>query len=143
MLRKNLRTHHLGLEILVTAEANLGFDSMDRKTLRGKYTRLQAIYARVLAKYLKAALVATCNYSKNPEGQLQFLTTAKLMTGNDNLNTLKAYDLIKKILSISPKDIEDLIADTILKEAEKTAKEKRPNPKRKEKIPLPSSLIDV
>lgn len=88
----------------------------------GRLADLQASQARVLARYLEAALVATKRRSPEyPEGRIQIHPAVKLMTGNSGLTASKSADVIKRLLGPLESEL-----DGDLREALATATRLRP-----------------
>jgi DNA-binding NtrC family response regulator len=103
------------------------FDSTPVAQLSGKLTRLQSIFARIMAEYLRAALIATRKLDlQNLKGKPLIHPAAKLMTGNASLSASKAADIVKKLLGIHPESAQQILSDPILKEAYEIAVRLRP-----------------
>ncbi len=94
--------------------------------LAGALQVAQAAYARFVARLLTAALDATRRPTpEEPEGKALIHPAMKLLTGDARLTATKAADLIKRLLSIAPESIVDLLGEGVLREAERKARELR------------------
>lgn len=106
------------------------------KDLYGKLPALQQAYARLLARYLKAALLcpAIRKFSpKKPEGENNITGAMKCLTGQTRLSTSKAADMIKKLLQTDSSVLEEIEKDPILGTAYKEAVRLRPKGSKKRK----------
>lgn len=91
--------------------------SKEYKDLYGKLPALQQAYARLLARYLKAALLcpAIRKFSpKKPEGENNITGAMKCLTGQTRLLTSKAADMVKKLLQTDSSVLEEIEKDPIL-----------------------------
>ncbi len=65
----------------------------------GRLTEVQHSQARLLARYLQAALDATKRRTPEaPQGQIQIHPAVKLITGDSSLTASKAADVVKRLL---------------------------------------------
>ena len=104
--------------------------------LYGKLPALQQAYARLLARYLKAALLcpAIRRFSpKKPEGENNITGAMKCLTGQTRLSTTKAADMVKKLLQTDSSVLEEIEKDPILGTAYKEAIRLRPKGSKKRK----------
>jgi hypothetical protein len=96
--------------------------------------RLQEGYARVIAGYLRAALEATAETSRQSDGSLRteliISRAMKLATGDGSLTTTQAADLIKRLLALCPPSLSSLLDDEILKQAHTISLDLRPRKQR-------------
>jgi DNA-binding NtrC family response regulator len=96
-------------------------------TWAGQLNELQQEQARLLARYLHAALDATKRRTpKVPHGQIQIHPAVKLITGDSTLSASKAADIVKRVLG----PLEGELAGALL-EAYTTAVRLRPKTSRK------------
>ena len=108
--------------------SGVGFDPSNPQQLMAKLPELESEYALLVARYLKAALVAarqlpTPDY---PEGKIQIHPAVKLITGDSGLSGSKAADIVKRLLK--HKAVEPLLEeDRVLKTAYETALRLRPS----------------
>lgn len=110
--------------------------SKEYQDLYGKLPALQQAYARVLARYLKAALLcpAIRRFSpKKPEGENNITGAMKCLTGQTRLSTSKAADMVKKLLQTDPSVLEETEKDPILGTAYKEVIRLRPKGSKKRK----------
>lgn len=111
------------IQVLSSSE----FESARSSDLAGKLPQIQTAYARVLARFLKAALKATSKPTPdNPSGEIRIHPAIKLITGDSRLTASKAADLIKRLLGICPEALDSILEDPMLKEAYETALRLRP-----------------
>jgi len=116
-----------GIGALISAMVDFQFDSGDAASWAGQLERLESGFARLVAQYLRAALIATRKPTPdNPQGEILIHPAMKLLTGNRTLTASKAADLIKRLLSLSPHDREEILSDDILRCAYATAVRLRP-----------------
>lgn len=120
------------LEELIEAIENCGFDPAQPSELKGKLPILQKAFAKLIASYLKTTLLATKKItSENPNGETKYTSAVKLMTGNQNLTSSTAADIVKRLLSSNPESTETILEDEVLKEVYEKARTLRPkNPKK-------------
>ncbi len=92
--------------------------------LHGRLPDIQRAYARFLARYLRAALIATLDTSpKHPKGEINFTGALRCITGDSNLSTTNAKRLMKRVFTtlfkagVVPEDLSDLLEDPFLREA--------------------------
>jgi DNA-binding NtrC family response regulator len=112
---------------LIKKIADFEFEESDREGWAGKFPRLHSSIARLAAKYIRAALVANRKPTpENPKGEILIHPAMKLLTGNRQLTATNAADLIKRLLSISPEDRDEILKDEILFEAFEIAMRLRP-----------------
>ena len=110
--------------------------SKEYQDLYGKLPALQQAYARLLARYLKAALLcpAIRRFSpKKPEGENNITGAMKCLTGQTRLSTSKAADMVKKLLQSDSSILEEIEKDPILGTAYKEAIRLRPKGSKKRK----------
>jgi len=108
----------LNLEQVIQWLNHYDFNHFKSAELEGKLFWFQDVFARFIARYLKAALDAT---RKPLAGNLQIHPAAKVLTGTPDLTASKAADLIKRLL----KPLESL-DDQVLNEAYEIALRLRP-----------------
>ncbi len=124
------------LDGLIRDLDNFAFDATKPERLRGLMPAIQ----RLIARYLKAALLAT----RDPITDQIYITTAYRLMFNvrskpkkSGLNdTQKGADLMKRIKGLvdrSPEDVESLFSDPILKEAYERAVRTRPPQSKKKR----------
>jgi DNA-binding NtrC family response regulator len=76
-------------------------------TWAGQLYELQQEQARLLARYLQAALDATKRRTPRvPHGQIQIHPAVKLITGDSTLSATKAADIVKRILGSLEEELE-------------------------------------
>lgn len=110
--------------------------SKEYKDLYGKLPALQQAYARVLARYLKAALLcpAIRRFSpKKPEGENNITGAMKCLTGQTRLSTSKAADMVKKLLQTDSSVLKEIEKDPILGTAYKEVIRLRPKGSKRRK----------
>jgi DNA-binding NtrC family response regulator len=132
----SVRDHGTGtLTDLLERMQGVSFDENDPRPWTGRLSELQSAYARLLAGYIKAALLATRKPTpENPDGDILIHPAMKLLSGDRRLTTVKAADLIKRLLNLSPADWEDILADPVLRTAYDTATRLRPRQSRKKEV---------
>jgi DNA-binding NtrC family response regulator len=118
------------LEELVNAMDSFKFDSARPDHLVGKLPQIEDAFARLLARYLRAALEANVQNRtpQNPRGEIRIQPTISMMKGF-KVATSKAADIIKQLLSLSEEAIETLLRDpedSMLKDALDMALRLRP-----------------
>jgi hypothetical protein len=107
--------------------ARFKFNPADREEWAGRFGQFQSLVARLVAGYIKAALVANRKPTpENPKGEILIHPAMKLLTGDRKLTGSKAADLIKRCLNLSSKDRRDILEDDILREAHEIAVRLRP-----------------
>jgi DNA-binding NtrC family response regulator len=95
--------------------------------LIGVLPRLEAAYARLTARLLRASLSATARHTPGePEGKVLIHPSLKLLVGDPNLPASKAADLIKRILGLQPEALGNLMESRLLREAQERALSLRP-----------------
>lgn len=123
------------LDLLIKVLDNIVL-SKEYQDLYGKLPALQQAYARLLARYLKAALLcpAIRRFSpKKPEGENNITGAMKCLTGQTRLSTSKAADMVKKLLQTDSSVLEEIEKDPILGTAYKEAIHLRPKGSKKRK----------
>lgn len=114
------------LEELADQLGAFRFDSLRPAEIVGKLPRLERAYAELLARYLRAALLAHRKHTPaEPEGRLVPTPSAVGMTGDASMSTTKAYDLIIRIRHLPGSPDRLWESDSILREAYETAIRKR------------------
>lgn len=118
---------------LVHEISQFEFDPSEREDWAGKFGLLQSALARLIADYVKAALVANRRPTpENPKGDILIHPAMKLLTGDPKLTASKAADVIKRYLSLSPTDRDEILKDEVLREAYDIAVRLRPTVGRKQ-----------
>jgi DNA-binding NtrC family response regulator len=108
------------------------FVSQEIGAWAGQLDELQQEHARLLARYLQAALDATKRRTpKVPHGQIQIHPAVKLITGDSTLTATKAADIVKRILGSLEEELEGGLL-----EAYRTAVRLRPKTFRKRNVSL-------
>lgn len=103
------------------------FTVADRTAWVGKFGQLQSALARLVAKYIKAALLANRRPTlENPEGEILIHPAMKLLTGDQKLTATKAADFIKRQLNLSKTDKDNIMEDDVLRKAHEIALRLRP-----------------
>jgi DNA-binding NtrC family response regulator len=125
------------LDALIEALDDFKFDPTQPDYLVGKLPQIQGTLARLLARYLKAALVANVQNRtpQNPRGEIRIQPTIVMMKGY-KVATSKAADIIKQLLGIDEAAVESLVQDPhdpTLREALDTAVRLRPKNQRSRK----------
>jgi DNA-binding NtrC family response regulator len=123
------------IEELVELMEDFQFVSVEH--LVGKLPKIEGAYARLIARYLKAALRAnTQNRTpENPHGEVRIQPTVGMMRGG-RVPTSKAADIIKQLLSINEAAVRTMIDDPndlILKRALERALSLRPKRQKKDR----------
>lgn len=119
------------ISALVKSLDGFAFDGLAPVQLAGMLSRIEGAYARLLGRYLRAAINATRQpIPENPDGKIRIHPAVKLMTGDSGLPATKAADIIKQILGISSEASTSLLEDAVLKEAYETALRLRPRRQR-------------
>jgi len=96
------------------------FNSTSAVELHGKLSELRAACARLLARYVTAALkIRNKNPTPtNPEGEPNIEGAMKLITGNPKLNQTEPRRLLKRLLKIDQEGIKTLVlSEPLLKKA--------------------------
>jgi DNA-binding NtrC family response regulator len=103
---------------LIETFGNFNFTHAPKKELKGKLPKLQDSYARLMARYLCAALKETLSYSsKDSDGEISYHPAMKLITDDFTMKATPARRLLNSLLKISPNAIIDLLeSEPILKE---------------------------
>jgi DNA-binding NtrC family response regulator len=131
-LREEQTRFPVNVDELITVLSNTSFEKNESQELFGKLPSLQEVYAKLLARYLKAALQKTSKSTpQNPGGEVQITPAIKLISGQPGLTTAKAADIIKRIFAIAPGIKEYIFNDPILKDAYEDAYRLRPKRGRK------------
>jgi len=116
------------LDDLISLIKGFTMDGIESAALVGKLSEIQAAHARLIARFLKAALEATSKPTPDhPEGEIFIHPAIKLITGNKVVSASKAADIIKRLLRLSPEIEESLMKDAVLHEAYETALRLRPH----------------
>jgi len=116
-----------GLIPLADALDGVEFESVAPSALAGSLPPLRQAYARLVARLVRAALDATKRHSpEDPTGRVLIHPAMKLLLGDSSLSASKAADLLKRLLSIAPEAIDDLMQDELLGEGLKRALKIRP-----------------
>ncbi|GEM_PF-412220 len=121
-------TKHLPVQIVKEHAANdilsligylesFNFDALKPDQIYGHFPAIQKAYGELVARYLKAALVATKKLTpSNPSGETFYTTAIKFMNKMRKLSGSKAGDLVIKYLKISPESTSALLSDSMLKD---------------------------
>jgi DNA-binding NtrC family response regulator len=117
-----------GFEQLIEKMVNFEFDITQQEAWAGRFPHLQSVYARLVARYMKAALLA--NREPTPDGKPQYQRAMKLLTGT-KLTGAQAADLIKRNLKLSPPDREEILKDDVLRQIYEQVVGTRPTNNRK------------
>jgi DNA-binding NtrC family response regulator len=109
-----IESERSGFDELFSALESIDFAEMKSSELAGKLTSLRSAHAQLLGRYLLAALEATRKPTpEHPDGEIMISPALKLMTGDKNLKTPRAADIIKQIL----RDCPDTAKSPVLKQA--------------------------
>lgn len=101
------RSSENGLGQLLDLQNSLEFDPREAARWAGRLDDLQLAQAKLLSRYLAAALAATKRLTPgNPAGQIQIHPAIKLITGDSTLTASKAADLIKRLLGPLEADLD-------------------------------------
>ncbi len=104
------------------------FDSTRGASINGKLPSLYGACARLIARYLSAALHATKKVRHDsPEGTAAIHPAMKLAMGDPGLTASRAADLVKRFLGLSPSDLPQEMRDPLLREALDRARHLRPS----------------
>jgi len=107
--------------------ARFEFALSDRESWVGNFGQFHSAVAKLIADYIKAALLANRRPTPdNPKGDVLIHPAMKLLTGDRKLTASKAADLIKRCVNFSPKDRGELLKDDLLREAYEIAVRLRP-----------------
>ncbi len=101
---------HLSLQGVMEEMDQVEFDIESRELWAGQLMGCQGVYARLMARYLQAALAASAIASGEPRPT----TAIRMLLGRKTLRTSDAASTIKRLLSISREAIADLLADESL-----------------------------
>jgi DNA-binding NtrC family response regulator len=102
------------------------FDTLRPADMVGRLPLIEAAYASLMARYVKAALQLHLKHSPaDPNGKLQINPALALMTGDSALSATKAYDLIIKLSHLSQDARAMWESDPLLREAYERAMAKR------------------
>jgi DNA-binding NtrC family response regulator len=128
------KDHDDALNELTSALDSHVFDPAKPTELAGKLRGIEEAFARLIARYLKAALVATRQATPdNPDGKIRIHPAVKLMLNDNSLPATKAADTVKQLLQISPEATTLMLEDPILREAYEVALRLRPKKPRNQK----------
>jgi DNA-binding NtrC family response regulator len=124
----SIRPEIQSVEELVEILNSFAFDSPDQ--LIGKLPKIEHAFARLIARYLKAALKTNTRNrtSENPRGEITIQPTVNMIYGS-KVSTSKAADIIKQLLGMNEEAIKTMLddpEDTILREALDRALNLRP-----------------
>lgn len=121
------------IDALISAISGFNFGPAKGDELAGRLDQLQGATARLLAEYLKAALVATSRLTpEHPEGEIKIHPAGKLITGDSSISASQAADIIKRLLKTALTSTDLVRDDPILAAAYDTARRLRPSyPKKK------------
>lgn len=118
----------VSLQDIVSVLDRVPLEEMQGPGYLGKFSELETVWARFMARYLKAGLQLTRRItSKHPEGELLPLPALQLLTGDPNLKAWKAYDIIKSICRLSPELYEEVKNDPVIGEVLRRAQRSRRN----------------
>lgn len=113
---------------LIQSITDFEFDTVSREKWAGRFNHFQTALAHLIAKYLKAALLANRKPTPdNPMGEILIHPAIKLLTGNKKITASKAADFIKRYLNFSSEDRAEILKDTVLSEAYEIALRLRPS----------------
>jgi DNA-binding NtrC family response regulator len=95
------------------------FTHLKQEELKGKLLAIQDTFARCIARYLNAAFKLTLNYTgEHPKGEISYLRTIKLISGEFDIKATPARRLLNHLLKISPAALQELLeAEPLVKEA--------------------------
>ncbi len=97
-------------EKLIELMDNLSFDGFRKEQLKGQLPEFRSAYARLIAKYLGAALNATLSYSsRNPDGEVSYHPAIKWITGDFAMKATPAKRLLNNLLKIAPEAITEVL----------------------------------
>jgi len=123
-------TTSISLETLAQNLDQFSFERLRQLDLAGALNRLQEAYARLITRYLKATLDVTAEMARGKDGEfikkIVMSRAIKLMTGDSELTTSQAADVVKRLFGICPELIDELLADPLLKEAHDISLSLRP-----------------
>lgn len=120
------------LDTLFATIEEISNESLDAAQLNGALVRWRRTEARVAALLLRAALSRNVRCTpSDPAGKVLIQPAMQLLTGNPELTGTKAKRIVKRMLEISPEEIEDLLADPLLAAAAKRVGLKHTNGARK------------
>jgi transcriptional regulator with GAF, ATPase, and Fis domain len=112
----------VGLDAVVAALEAARPELLTAEQLAGALPRLQAAYARLVARFVRAALLATRKRSARlPAGELQVQTAMQLLSGDPALRMAGPRRLLHRLLTIMPDAIRDLLLDPVLEAAQQRA----------------------
>ncbi len=107
--------------------ANLPADEWGAAEIAGKLPEIRAAYGQLLARMVKAAIIATRRPSVDaPEGKVLIHPAMKLLTGDRSLTASKAADLLKRLLKEEANTANAALDDPLLREAHEIAHRLRP-----------------
>jgi DNA-binding NtrC family response regulator len=88
-------------------ENSVTFDQSGAVNWAGRLDELQLSHAKLLARYLQAALAATRRITPdNLSGRVQIHPAIKLITGDSSISASKAADLVKRLLAPIESELE-------------------------------------
>lgn len=106
---------------------NLPADKWEAAELAGKLPEVRAAYGQLLARMVKAAIIATRRPSVDaPEGKVLIHPAMKLLSGHRTLTASKAADLLKRLLKEEANTPNASLDDPVLREAHEIAHRLRP-----------------
>jgi DNA-binding NtrC family response regulator len=101
------------VEHLIGEVDSFTFDSLKPGELVGKLPQIEGAFARLLARYLKAALMANVQNrtAENPDGEVRIHPSIVMMKG-EKVSASKAADIIKQLLGTNDEAMRSLLADS-------------------------------
>lgn len=121
------------VDALLQYLVNLPADKWGATELAGKLPEVRAAYGQLLARMVKAAIIATRRPTlDDPEGKVLIHPAMKLLTGDRTLTASKAADLLKRLLKEEANTQHTSLDDPILREAHEIAHRLRPKGQQKE-----------
>lgn len=101
------------VEQLIREVNSFTFDRAKPEELVGKLPQIEGAFARLLARYLKAALLANVQNRtpENPDGEIRIHPSIVMMKG-EKVSASKAADIIKQLLGINDEAVKSLISDS-------------------------------
>jgi transcriptional regulator with AAA-type ATPase domain len=103
------------------------FAELQGPGVAGVLPRIEGAYARLIARLLRSALMATARATPDqPEGKVLIHPAIKLLQGDPGLSASKAADVVKRLLSLNPQSLGPLVDDGFVKAARKRALTLRP-----------------
>jgi hypothetical protein len=102
----------IDVESLFRIQSDVSFERSDIALWAGSYGDFEYAHARMMSRYLQAALIQTMKHTVDqPSGVIQIHPALKLMTGDKSLTPKKAYDLIKQILAPLEPELAGVLKD--------------------------------